>query len=210
MGLSFKRDVKWTFHQETQIDRQCISLFQSLVSPTGALNKLLFVSEATLHMNTWLQAGGHRDKHRATWISHIYILLTTLSLSSTSAGRLTCCWELSFSQKCSCISQGASRGQAQSPVSSLLSAEWRRVIFFSRKQQLETEWQTVSQRVWEDRTGLSSHVNVCLWCAIFSRLWEHVPEVLECEFIIRQELVAGSELAGFVSWFSRLSAVLVC
>lgn len=38
----------------------------------------------------------------------------------------------------------------------------------------------------------------------FFSLGEPVPEVLECEFIIRQELVAGSQLTGYVSWFPRL------
>lgn len=33
----------------------------------------------------------------------------------------------------------------------------------------------------------------------FFSLGEPVPEVLECEFIIRQELVAGSQLTGYVS-----------
>lgn len=52
------------------------------------LNWTLDVSEATLQMNTWLQAGGHRDISGIAWISHIYTLLTALSLCSTSAAQL--------------------------------------------------------------------------------------------------------------------------
>lgn len=168
----------------------------------SVLNKPLHVSEETLHMNTWQPAGGRRDKQSHRNLSYLHIL-TTLSPSSTSALNpcVVASWASPF--KCSCISQDASRGQAQSLVSSSLSAEWRKV--FSSKQQLQAGWQTVSQRVWEDRTGLVEHwifadsllMSVCLWCAIFSWLEDHFPEILESVFFYKTR-AGGRKWAGWL------------
>lgn len=64
----------------------------------------------------------------------------------------------------------------------------------SGKQQLETERARASERT------DSLLMSVCVSDVLFSLGLESMfPEVLECQFIIKQELVAGSELAGYVS-----------